>query len=114
VCHAHATKYREAMSDEVTSFLRSVEQLKEKREVEDEARSRELEEKILQDRRERQARRAGRLSPNLCLVCCRVLPPALLEEQIPPPKASLAPALQFSSCASFCAALAVAEDCGHC
>jgi hypothetical protein len=53
------------MSDEVTNFLRSVEQLKEKREEEDEARSRELEEKILQDRKERQARRAGQL-PSGC------------------------------------------------
>lgn len=47
------------MSDEVYSFLRSVEQLKDRRLEEDEARSRELEEKILQDKRERQARRAG-------------------------------------------------------
>ncbi|TPX13798.1 uncharacterized protein E0L32_005742 [Thyridium curvatum] len=48
------------MSDEVSSFLRSVEQLKDRRDEEDEARSRELEEKILQERRERQARRAER------------------------------------------------------
>lgn len=47
------------MSDEVSNFLRSVEQLKERRDQEDEARSRELEEKFLQERRERQARRAG-------------------------------------------------------
>ena len=47
------------MSDEVSDFLRSVELLKGRREEEDEARSRELEEKILQDKRERQARRAG-------------------------------------------------------
>ena len=47
------------MSDEVSSFLRSVEQLKDRRLEEDEARSRELEEKILQEKRERQARRAG-------------------------------------------------------
>ncbi|KAI6287838.1 hypothetical protein MCOR27_001202 [Pyricularia oryzae] len=45
------------MSDEVSSFLRDVEQLKGRRTEEDEARSRELEEKILQERRERQARR---------------------------------------------------------
>ncbi|KAK1831699.1 hypothetical protein QBC39DRAFT_258296 [Podospora conica] len=48
------------MSDEVSDFLRSVELLKERREEEDDARSRELEEKILQDKRERQARRAER------------------------------------------------------
>ncbi|CAK7202136.1 hypothetical protein SEUCBS139899_004856 [Sporothrix eucalyptigena] len=48
------------MSDEVSNFLRSVEQLKDRRLEEDEARSRELEEKILQDKRERQARRAER------------------------------------------------------
>lgn len=47
------------MSDEVSDFLRSVELLKERREEEDEARSRELEERILQEKRERQARRAG-------------------------------------------------------
>jgi hypothetical protein len=47
------------MSDEVYNFLRSVEQLKERRDQEDEARSRELEEKFLQERAERQARRAG-------------------------------------------------------
>ncbi|OAA58618.1 gelsolin domain containing protein [Niveomyces insectorum RCEF 264] len=48
------------MSDEVTDFLRSVEQLKDRRLEEDEARSRELEETILQEKRERQARRAER------------------------------------------------------
>jgi hypothetical protein len=47
------------MSDEVSDFLRSVEELKERREQEDEARSRELEEKFLRERSERQARRAG-------------------------------------------------------
>ncbi|KAK3368232.1 hypothetical protein B0H63DRAFT_488084 [Podospora didyma] len=48
------------MSDEVSDFLRSVELLKGRREEEDEARSRDLEEKILQEKRERQARRAER------------------------------------------------------
>ena len=47
------------MSDEVSDFLRSVERLKERREEEDDARSRDLEEKILQEKKERQARRAG-------------------------------------------------------
>ena len=52
------------MSDSaVSDFLRSVELLKERREEEDEARNRDLEEQILQDKRERQARRrAPRLS----------------------------------------------------
>ncbi|KAJ1303636.1 hypothetical protein OPQ81_008064 [Rhizoctonia solani] len=48
------------MSDEVSSFLRSVEQLNQGRDENEEARSRELEEKILQQRRERQARREER------------------------------------------------------
>ncbi|SPQ22706.1 09217496-9def-4243-8a04-ffd2cb4f1b41 [Thermothielavioides terrestris] len=48
------------MSDEVSDFLRSVELLKERRDEEDQARSRELEEKILQEKRERQARREER------------------------------------------------------
>ncbi len=51
------------MSDEVYNFLRSVKELKDRRDDEDEARSRELEEKFLQERRERQARRAGMKSP---------------------------------------------------
>ncbi|KAL2164042.1 hypothetical protein VTH06DRAFT_3256 [Thermothelomyces fergusii] len=48
------------MSDEVSDFLRSIELLKERREEEDEARSRELEQRILQEKKERQARRAER------------------------------------------------------
>lgn len=47
------------MSDEVSDFLRSVEQLNHRRDEDDEARAREREEKILQQRRERQARREG-------------------------------------------------------
>jgi hypothetical protein len=61
VCHADGVVSETAMSDEVSDFLRSVELLKERREEEDEARSRELEEKIMHDKRERQARRAGML-----------------------------------------------------
>jgi hypothetical protein len=61
VCHADGVVSETAMSDEVSDFLRSVELLKERREEEDDARSRELEEKIMQDKRERQARRAGML-----------------------------------------------------
>jgi hypothetical protein len=45
------------MSDEVSDFLRSVELLKERRDVVED--SKELEEKILQEKRERQARRLG-------------------------------------------------------
>ena len=52
------------MSDEVSDFLRTVERLKERREEEDEARSRELEERILQEKKERQARRAGTPVPH--------------------------------------------------
>ncbi|KAK3494821.1 uncharacterized protein B0T23DRAFT_403646 [Neurospora hispaniola] len=48
------------MSDEVSDFLRSVELLKGRREEEDEARSRELEQKILAEKAERQARRLER------------------------------------------------------
>ncbi|ROW04642.1 hypothetical protein VPNG_07422 [Cytospora leucostoma] len=48
------------MSNEVSDFLRSVEQLNHRRDEEEEARSRELEEKLLQQRKERQARREER------------------------------------------------------
>ena len=57
------------MSNEVTDFLRSVKELQERREEEDEARSRELEEKFLQEKRERQARRAGRSAAVLYCHC---------------------------------------------
>ncbi|KKA26837.1 hypothetical protein TD95_000766 [Thielaviopsis punctulata] len=46
------------MSDDVSQFLQQVEELKGRRIEEDEARSRELEERILQERSERAARRA--------------------------------------------------------
>ncbi|KAL2886439.1 gelsolin repeat protein [Ceratocystis lukuohia] len=48
------------MSDDVSQFLQQVEELKGRRIEEDEARSRELEERILQERSERAARRAER------------------------------------------------------
>ncbi|KAK3905097.1 hypothetical protein C8A05DRAFT_13071 [Staphylotrichum tortipilum] len=48
------------MSDEVSDFLRSVERLTERRDEDTTESSRELEEKILQEKRERQARRAER------------------------------------------------------
>ncbi|CAJ2506139.1 Uu.00g002690.m01.CDS01 [Anthostomella pinea] len=47
------------MSEDVSRFLSQVKELGERRIEEDEARSRELEEKILQERKERQARRAA-------------------------------------------------------
>ena len=50
------------MSEDVSKFLSQVRELGDRHAEEDEARSRELEEKILQDRKERQARRAGMLS----------------------------------------------------
>ncbi|KAK8055303.1 hypothetical protein PG993_000530 [Apiospora rasikravindrae] len=48
------------MSEDVSKFLSQVRELGDRHAEEDEARSRELEEKILQDRKERQARRAER------------------------------------------------------
>lgn len=48
------------MSDDVSQFLQQVQQLQGRRVEEDEARSRELEEKILQEKSERAARRAGK------------------------------------------------------
>ncbi|KAI1267387.1 hypothetical protein F5Y18DRAFT_336862 [Xylariaceae sp. FL1019] len=48
------------MSEDVSRFLSQVKELGVRRIEEDEARSRELEEKILQDRKQRQARRAGK------------------------------------------------------
>ncbi|ETS76252.1 hypothetical protein PFICI_11639 [Pestalotiopsis fici W106-1] len=48
------------MSEDVSKFLEQVRELGDRRAEEDEARSRELEEKILADRKERQARRAER------------------------------------------------------
>ena len=47
-------------AESVDAFLERIASLKEKREREDEERTRKLEEDILQGRRERQARRAGK------------------------------------------------------
>lgn len=55
------------MSEDVSRFLSQVKELGERRIEEDEARSRELEEKILQDRKERQARRRGTMPSSLFL-----------------------------------------------
>lgn len=48
------------MSQDVSRFLEEVRELGDGRVEEDAARERELEERILQERRERQARRAGK------------------------------------------------------
>jgi hypothetical protein len=46
-------------SEDVNDFLQRIRELGEKRDKEDEERTRKLEEEILQGRKERQARRAG-------------------------------------------------------
>ena len=51
--------------EDVNDFLRRIRELGDKRDKEDEERTRKLEEEILQGRKERQARRAGE-----SLVCC--------------------------------------------
>jgi hypothetical protein len=57
------------MSEDVSKFLEQVKELGDRRDDEEhEARSRELEEKILQDRKERKARRAGTHSYSLSSV----------------------------------------------
>lgn len=48
-------------SEEVNEFLQRIRELGEKRDREDEERTRKLEEEILQGRKERQARRAGEI-----------------------------------------------------
>ena len=47
-------------SESVDQFLARIASLKDRRDREDEARTRKLEEEILQGRRDRQARRAGK------------------------------------------------------
>ena len=47
-------------SEDVNDFLQRIKEMGERRENEDELRNRKLEEEILQGRKERQARRAGR------------------------------------------------------
>ena len=48
-------------SEDVADFLERIRELGDKRNREDEERTRKLEEEILQGRKERQARRAGRI-----------------------------------------------------
>jgi hypothetical protein len=47
-------------SEDVSDFLQRIKELGDKRDQEDEERNRKLEEEILQGRKERQARRAGK------------------------------------------------------
>ena len=49
-----------ADTEDVSDFLQRIKELGVKRDQEDEERNRKLEEEILQGRKERQARRAGR------------------------------------------------------
>jgi hypothetical protein len=49
-------------SEDVNDFLQRIKELGDRRDQEDEERNRKLEEEILQGKKERQARRAGRFS----------------------------------------------------
>ena len=53
-------------SEEVNDFLQRIKELGNQRDMEDEERTRKLEEEIIQGRKERQARRAGMFQ---CLAC---------------------------------------------
>ena len=58
-------------SEDVNDFLQRIRELGDKRDKEDEERTRKLEEEILQGRKERQARRAGQgLEPQLAKDAC--------------------------------------------
>lgn len=52
-------------AEDVNDFLQRIRELGEKRNKEDEERTRKLEQEILQGRKERQARRMGKFSPTL-------------------------------------------------
>ena len=54
-------------SGDVNDFLQRIKELGDRRDQEDEERNKKLEEEILQGRKERQARRAGRSIPNFSL-----------------------------------------------
>jgi hypothetical protein len=57
-------------SEDVNDFLQRIKELGDRRDQEDEERNKKLEEEILQGRKERQARRAGRPisdPPHLCI-----------------------------------------------
>ena len=51
-------------SEDVNDFLQRIKELGDRRDQEDEERNKKLEEEILQGRKERQARRAGRATPD--------------------------------------------------
>lgn len=51
-------------AEDVNDFLLRIRELGDKRDKEDEERARKLEEEILQGRKERQARRAGKICPH--------------------------------------------------
>lgn len=53
-------------SEDVNDFLQRIRELGEKRDKEDEERTKKLEEEIVQGRKERQARRAGKFVSSLC------------------------------------------------
>jgi hypothetical protein len=55
-------------SEDVNNFLQRIKELGDRRDQEDEERNKKLEEEILQGRKERQARRAGRSIPNFALL----------------------------------------------
>ena len=57
-------------SEDVNDFLLRIRELGDRRDQEDEERNRKLEEEILQGRKERQARRAGRSFDNLAAGRC--------------------------------------------
>ncbi len=57
-------------SEDVNDFLQRIKELGDRRDQEDEERNRRLEEEILQGRKERQARRAGRLIHSTARCCC--------------------------------------------
>ena len=57
-------------SEDVNDFLLRIKELGDRRDQEDEERNRKLEEEILQGRKERQARRAGRSIQGFMDSCC--------------------------------------------
>lgn len=66
--------------DDVSKFLQDVKEMNARRTEEDDARQRELDEKIQQEKRERQARRAGMsVSSLVVLVGCLVAPAVLMH-----------------------------------
>lgn len=56
----------EGASEDVNDFLLRIRELGERRDKEDEARTKKLEQEILQGRKEREARRAGNIAPPFC------------------------------------------------